>query len=301
MDYEEIYEGFYSKYFTKIEFLIKRFFIKRQNQKKAFLNSYNEVFHYLGYDFVNKHSILRNKELEKLYQIFSKRHSIYSFDELQGIFENEIKAEYDRIELSELPANYNYIKFIKEIALIEVENEISRLLSNNSRLLEMFYKLKDFDEFEIRRYGNLALEDYPIYKRIVSKLYPEQYSNFEENVNLNVYEATDLKDNIILENKNPFPLLFLNLDVYNCFLEYQNHIIDFYIDYSYLKKRLEFEKLIHYQKDNDFMKIVFEDIKLISEKNYNEYYVNGKLKSLAKSFSVQRENNFNIIFKDLLN
>ncbi len=51
MGYEEIYEGFYSKYYDKIEFLIKRFFIKRQNQKKSFLNSYNEVFHYLGSDF----------------------------------------------------------------------------------------------------------------------------------------------------------------------------------------------------------------------------------------------------------
>ena len=300
MDYEEIYEGFYSKYYTKIEFLIKRFFIKRQYQKKSFLNSYNEVFNFLGYDFVKKHSIFYNKELEKLYQIFTKRHSIYSFDEVQGIFENEIKAEYERIELSNFPAKHNYIKFIKEIALIEVGNEISRLLSNNSKLLEMFYKLNDFEEFEIRCHGNLALEDYPIYKRIVGKLYPEKYSNFVENVNLNTNESIESKDNKILENKNPFPLLFLNLDVYNCFLEYQVYIIDFYIDYSYLKKRLEFEKLIHYHKDNDFMKIVFYEIKLISENKYNEYYVNGKLKSLAKSFSVQRENNFNIVFKDLL-
>jgi hypothetical protein len=178
MDYEEIYEGFYSKYYTKIEFLIKRFFIKRQNQKKVFLNSYNEVFHYLGYDFVNKHGIFNNKELEKLYQVFTKRHSIYSFDEVQGIFENEIKAEYERIELSNFPAKHNYIKFVKEIALIEVGNEISRLLSNNSKLLEMFYKLYDFEEFEIRCHGNLALEDYPIYKKLHAKLYPETEINF---------------------------------------------------------------------------------------------------------------------------
>lgn len=181
MDYEEIYVGFYSKYYTKIELLIKRFFIKRQNQKKAFLNPYNEVFHYLGYDFENKQNVFNNKELEKLYQIFSKRHSIYSSDEIQEIFGNEIKAEYDRIKLAELPTNYNYIKFIKEIALIEVGNEISRLLSNNSKLLEMFYKLNDFDEFEIRRHGNLALEDYPIYKKLHSKLYPETDTNFVQN------------------------------------------------------------------------------------------------------------------------
>lgn len=173
MDYEEIYEGFYSKYYDKIEHLIKRFFIKRQNQKKSFLNSYNEVFHYLGFDFEKKLNIFKCENLTKLHQIFYQRYTIYSSDELQGIFENEIKAEYDRIKLSELPENYNYIKFIKEVALIEVGNEISRLLSNNLKLLELFYKLNDFDGFEIRRHGNLALENYPIYKKLNSKIYQD--------------------------------------------------------------------------------------------------------------------------------
>jgi hypothetical protein len=192
MDYEEIYVGFYSKYYIKIELLIKRFFIKRQNQKKVFFNSYNEVFHYLGNDFVNKHSIFNNEELEKLYQIFSKRHSIYSSDEVQEIFENEIRVEYDKIKLSELPVNYNYIKFIKEIALVEVENEISRLLSTNSRLLEMFYKLNDFDEFEIRRNGNLAVEDFPIYRKLAAKLYPETDTSFVQNDVLKIIKTEEV-------------------------------------------------------------------------------------------------------------
>lgn len=196
MDYEEIYEGFYSKYYDKIEFLIKRFFIKRQNQKKSFLNSYNEVFHYLGSDFEKKLNIFKCEKLKKSHQIFYQRYAIYSSDELQGIFENEIKAEYDRIKLSELPVNYNYIKFIKEVALIEVGNEISRLLSNNLKLLEMFYKLNDFDGFEIRRHGNLALENYPIYKKLNSKIYQdipcEFYIDTTEN-NSNALEQ-DSKD-----------------------------------------------------------------------------------------------------------
>lgn len=161
------------------------------------MNSYNEVFHYLGFDFEKKLNIFKCEKLKKAHQIFYQRYAIYSSDELQGVFENEIKVEYDRIKLSELPLNYNYIKFIKEVALIEVGNEISRLLSNNFKLLEMFYKLNDFDGFEIRRHGNLALENYPIYKKLNSKIYQdipcEFYIDSTENNPYNVLEQ-DSKD-----------------------------------------------------------------------------------------------------------
>ena len=58
-------------------------------------------------------------------------------------------------------------------------------------------------------------------------------------------------------NKNPDPYIFSSADIYLKFNEYaSNHIIDFYLDYSYLKKRLEHEKLIHRIKDNDFMRFL---------------------------------------------
>ena len=145
------------------------------------------------------------------------------------------------------------------------------------------------------------MENYPIYKRLHSKLYPEYYTHFTKNEDFEVHpDVTGLGNAINNENKNMFPALFLNLEVYNCFLEYQKYIIDFYTDYSYLKKRLEKEKLIHHHKDNDFMRIVFEELQLISSKNYNEYCINGKLKSMQKSYSIQRQNNFNIVFDELL-
>lgn len=110
-------------------------------------------------------------------------------------------------------------------------------------------------------------------------------------------ETIDLK-----ENKNPFPLMFLSNDVYNCFIEYKKHIIDFYTDYSYLKKRLENEKLIHRHTDNDFIKFLFKELNFISEKNYEDYQIKyeSKLKSLSKSYSEHRCNNFNIVFKEFI-
>ena len=61
---------------------------------------------------------------------------------------------------------------------------------------------------------------------------------------------------------------------------------------------MEYEKLIHRTKDNEFMRIVYKDMELISERDYKDYQITSKLYSLDKSSSVARENNFNNIFLD---
>jgi hypothetical protein len=96
---------------------------------------------------------------------------------------------------------------------------------------------------------------------------------------------------------NPYSLLFVSREVYDNFLVYtSSYIIDFYIDYSYLKKRLEDEGLIHKTTDKEFMRFVYEELKLISKNRYRIFLIENKLRSLRKSYSTQRENNFNIIF-----
>mgnify|MGYP005636821385 FL=1 len=96
---------------------------------------------------------------------------------------------------------------------------------------------------------------------------------------------------------NPYPLLFINADIYLKFIEYiSKHIQDFYSDYSYLKKRLEFERLIHNQTDTEFMRILHEELKLITEEEFEEYFEKGKLSSLEKSKAKERISNFNKIF-----
>ena len=98
---------------------------------------------------------------------------------------------------------------------------------------------------------------------------------------------------------NPYPLVFINAKVYKCFIEYTNkHILVFYIDYSYLKKRLEHENLIHKCSDYDFLNFLFNE-ELISEKNKEEYSKENKFRALGKSRNEQRENNFNNVFEGL--
>jgi hypothetical protein len=172
MNYSDIYHAFYEKYYSKAELLIKNFLIKRLSQKRAFWSSYNEVNEYLSFDLLNNHNLYKNENLENAYQIFCKRHRIYFIDAEKEIFENDIKIVFDKVSASELPTNYTFHKFIKEVALIEALKEISRLYSNNSRLFEMVYKLNEFELFEIKVHGNLALEDSTNFKILHSKLYP---------------------------------------------------------------------------------------------------------------------------------
>ena len=193
MNYEKIYKDFYSKYYDKTEFLIKRFLIKRQSQNKTFTNAINEVTHYLNNYSVNKSPVSKNDNLKKLHHFFDNRYSIYATNHVQEIFYNEIKTGFDRLIISEFPKEYSYTKFIKEIALLEALSEISRLLSNNFRLYEMIYKLNEFNIFEVREHENLALEDYPNYQNLHLKLYPEYDTSFLADNNYEVAKP-NIKD-----------------------------------------------------------------------------------------------------------
>lgn len=96
---------------------------------------------------------------------------------------------------------------------------------------------------------------------------------------------------------NPYPYIFVSADIYNNFRTYvERHIIDAVLDYSYLKKRLLKEKLISNTTDKEFMRVIYADMKLINERDYDKFLDVGKLSSLKKSFSLGRENNFNNIF-----
>jgi len=125
------------------------------------------------------------------------------------------------------------------------------------------------------------------------------YSHIIHSHLIEVFEEKlkELNDEVVSDN--PYPLLFVSRKVYDDFITYTSmHIIDNYLDYSYLKKRLDNEKFIHRTKDNEFMRIIYEEMGLISERIYQDYLTTNKLYSLNKSSTAARENNFNNIFLD---
>lgn len=207
------------------------------------------------------------------------------------------------------------------IELIDVESLLSIIrkdLINQGHSLEEIRKAERYNKMAHYLRGILETQNYESndFKYLNENLLPiliEQKNELkkqllEKKADVLIFPFDDKdqkKEKSFLDEKNeingenPLPFLFINNYVYECFLVYQKHIIDFYIDYSYLKKRLDAEHLIHYHKDNDFMKIIYEKMNLISKKNYEDYIINGKLDTLKRTSTAQRENNFNIIFKGL--
>ena len=192
--------------------------------------------------------------------------------------------------------------FISNKELDKILREYYIFFKNEKELLsdvKYNYKLiKDISFLEDKK-GYIYAKDLSIDNTVFySKEQHNSYSHrihshlirvFEEKLN----RLSDFQTN---ENKNPYPLIFISSDIYSKFIKYTSkHIIDYYLDYSYLKKRLEHENLIHSLKDNEFMRVLFEE-KLIKSKDYEKYCIINKLSSLKKSSSTNRENNFNNIF-----
>ncbi len=228
-----------------------------------------------------------------------------------------MKKQYTPEEIKELRSNYTTLKLSNipgdlELKEKQYQTELNDFLEKNPSANE-----KRYIEYRIKILEKVLEEYYES-----ADMYEGEELDGKELIDGNLITtktgtASDYWDNMnkldftkdklqqLLQPKdieaNPFPSIFTSLEVYNKFIEYtRKHILEAYTDYSYLKKRLEKENLIYNIKDKGFMEVLFKDIKLINEKNYNHFLDENKLKSLSKSYSEQRQNNFNIIFEDLI-
>lgn len=157
----------------------------------------------------------------------------------------------------------------------------------------------DYEQRSIKkRYYDIKLT--PEDEKVFKKMWLRHYISVLSKIVSNIRTVTNNSKQVEIDN--PYPLIFINDKVYQSFKQYttskSKYIIDYYIDYSFLKKRLEEERLIHNIKDNDFMRVLYEEMKLISERDYKDYQIKNKLYSLNKSSSVARENNFINVFLD---
>ena len=212
-------------------------------------------------------SIINNS----LYFHLKSKEEFYDLDRFKDIYKTLVKEFIeDNIDANENDFIDSYINSQQEIINKTIEYFIP-VNSYQSLELIQFLKKDFFDEFI--RSSKKKIEF------IENRLYV---------LNTSISEVNEV---------NPYPLIFISADIYLKFIEYaSNNIIDYYLDYSYLKKRLEHENLIHSIKDNEFMRILYEEMELISKKDYEEYSLKNKLSSLNKSSSTNRENNFNNIF-----
>ena len=173
----------------------------------------------------------------------------------------------------------------------------------------------DYEQRSIKkRYYDIKLT--PEDEKVFKKMWLRHYINVLSKIVSNIRTVTNnlkqvgvdkskndrselKKDSAEAISNNPYPLLFVSGEIYEKFISFCSRpMVDYYLEISYLKKRMEHESLIHRIKDNDFMKIIFQEMKLISKKNHADYLIKNKLTSLNKSATENRENYFNHIFLD---
>ena len=220
-----------------------------------------------------------NKHSQQIKDIIEYLVKVYNNEDVGRISQNFFKSIPD---LAKLLNNY-FLQF-------ENNDEQNKAIAHNLEILNNLSFSKNEEGYRLfkdeTRESNLNLSK-DEHLKYASSIYYHLKNSF----------INKLREEGIDVSENPYPLIFVSGTVYYKFLEYtKKHIIDPYLDYSYLKKRLEDEGLIHRTKDNEFMKVLFKDMKVINERDYDKYLLKNKLTSLGKSNSEQRLNNYNNIF-----
>ena len=240
-----------------------------EGEKVYFYEDGNEV------DIIKKFKNFIDKNQEKTFIHWSMNNPIFGFTAIQSQYKL----------LTELDVSFTPRKKLDLSEYLKEKYGIEYVKSHEGRL-DSIAKLNGFsgikENIEVKK-GNQA--------------------NNRLELLFSIYQAEiqgKLKVENTLEAKNPYPRLFASGDIYYKFIEYtKTKILDWYLDFSYLKKRLEHENMIFHTKDNEFMRIVHDEmaVPILKDNYYEDYKVKNKLVSLNKSSTSQRENNFNNTFE----
>lgn len=250
----------------------------------------------------------RNKNLlNKPLEIFTKGWLIPFNKHLANlmnktVYLTELVVKWRENKINEPPNDFHlltdrdlcFLKSLPEAIRLNYDNdpylafEMKEYFVNGLSLMLDFLERRCF--FDIRQ-TPIFYKINNFHKEIENSINNESVKLFVENKKTNNDDAKGTGD-----LNNPFPHIFIKTETYNNFKTYkERHIIDRYTDYSYLFQRMKFKKLLHYTKHIDFMNWLYEE-NFISKNALNEFTEHNNFKSLDKSYSVQRENNFNKIF-----
>lgn len=208
------------------------------------------------------------------------------YDTKANYFQNTTKQDKPKLNIKvrrkQLFHNYNDVsKYMKTQMAFFQEKEISKLPPEQQ---ENAYK-KLIKETALFHFG----KDFKEFKEEL-----ELFKTLKENIVTDSNQLKEAKNNAKLEHP------FIVLNAKELFLEYiSNHIIDHYVDYSYLFQRLLHEKFIARLTHLQFMDWLMEK-EYITDRIKSAFLEKEAFRSLKKSTSSSRENNFNIVFKSLL-
>lgn len=104
-----------------------------------------------------------------------------------------------------------------------------------------------------------------------------------------VQKIDEIESNLSLENFDDN--IFKSLSAFKLFLEYNKNITSPYIDYSFIFQQMKHDKLIHEIKHRFFINWLIDN-QFIKGKIKDDFEVKGELRSLEKSTSSNRLNNY---------
>lgn len=193
MNYEDFYNKHYQLNYSNQESLAKSYFIDEHLKDRDFNYVFNALKEKIVKQCQTENLISQNKDLNDLLKIFNEKGDYYRNNLIQNILQNEITSKFNLIE--NLPPNYNFESFVKELAINNSNNEILRLLLINKRIYDMIFQLNSFDKFEIKVFGS-DIESTSIFKELHQKIYPEAYT-IKDNINLaNQFSGENIIDNV---------------------------------------------------------------------------------------------------------
>ncbi len=122
------------------------------------------------------------------------------------------------------------------------------------------------------------------------------YKAYKEENKFILKKEKKKKKNNKHENNIVWKDIFKEKSTYKQFLKYaKSHIVNGFVDYSYLFQKMKQLELVFNHKHFKYIDWLNEN-NFITEKDYEEFVKNAGFRSLSKSYSEQRENNFSNIF-----
>ncbi len=293
-DFHDIIRETYNEYVSRYEIDLVDFKNEYGADSEPKFIEYQRVYLSKMRDYIIENlSKIDNEDLD----------SQFYHDKLQeALSDNKKMFHFLNVRLNPM----NYIQDQKENTssnyLFGYFNDLNNGLVSKLDMINYLKSYNSIEEFEallegIEDFDKKYYADNLVYNQNKGDL-TESFTTFKELVLSKIDElknsrlSTDLK---AVVSKDKFPHnIFRDYDSFIKFETYvKNHIVVFYTDFSYLKKRMEKEGFILRITDYDFAEWLSQH-NYISSNDYDSFINKGKFS--AKAFSVNRENNFNNIF-----
>lgn len=175
INYEVEYNRYYRRFYSLIEFRIKKYFVAQHEEKITFNLVYNKLHNTFFVGFGNDIFFKNNSDLIEIVITFNKGKDDYFEDYINLVCKNDCIPSFEGLNKELYPKKYTFLKLLIHIAFYNAKVEIGRMLRNNYNLFDLFYHHNEFDKFEIKDYSPINLEDTEIFIFYNKRKYPDLY------------------------------------------------------------------------------------------------------------------------------